>query len=578
MRASDQWLKANAGRVRRPLFIAVLLGLGAGVLIILQTAAVVRIVDTAIFDNQTLATLRTPFLLTLLIIFARAATQYASGRMGYYCAARVRQSVRADLLARLRELGPVRLSREHSGELAGTVTDGVEALEPYFSRYLPQRAVAAILPLLILAVSYPTDWITGLIFTGTAVFIPVLMILIGEEARSRNQRQWKELSRMNSRFLDILRGLPTLKMFGAARREGEVIRKISEDHRAATMEVVRIAFVSSLMLELITTISIALVAITTGLRLLHGTMDFSRAYFVLLIAPEFYQPLRTMGTTYHARMSAAAAAERIYALLAPDAPPAEPHADVPAAPPTAAPTGPTTGASAARPAAVAADGTAGTATAPAPPEIEFQNVTCAYDQARRGPVLHDISLRVGPGEHVAVTGKSGIGKTTLLYLLLGFLQPQEGSVLVNGVNAATLDTERWRTHVAWMPQRPTIFPATVRENIALGRPGASEAEVEAAAQRAHAHHFISRLPRGFDTAVGDGGHGLSGGEVQRLGLARLFLRDARLLLLDEPATHLDAESEQYVHSAIRDLAAGRTMIVVAHRAAALDLVERVIAL
>lgn len=564
MHASDRWLKASAGSVRRPLSIAVLLGLGAGVLIILQTASVVHIVDTAIFEKQTLAALRTPFLLTLLIIFARAATQYASGRMGYYCAARVRQSVRSDLLSRLRELGPVRLSREHSGELAGTVTDGVEALEPYFSRYLPQRAVAAILPLLILAVSYPTDWITGLIFTGTAIFIPVLMILIGEEARSRNQRQWKELSRMSSRFLDILRGLPTLKMFGAARREGEVIRRISEDHRAATMEVVRIAFVSSLMLELITTISIALVAITTGLRLLHGNMDFSRAYFVLLIAPEFYRPLRTMGTTYHARMSAAAAAERIYALLAPDASPAEPPPIRPAAPPAAAPP--------------AAPPAARPATTAAPPEIEFQNVTCAYDQARRGPVLQDISLHIGPGEHVAVTGKSGIGKTTLLYLLLGFLQPQEGSVLVDGVNAALLDLERWRTQVAWMPQRPTIFPASVRENIALGRPGASDDEVEAAAHRAHAHHFITRLPQGFETAVGEGGHGISGGEIQRLGLARLFLRDAGLLLLDEPATHLDAASEQYVHSAISDLAAGRTMIVVAHRAAALDLVERVIAL
>ena len=548
------WLKAGAGPVRGVLTFSIMLGVASGILIVIQTAVLVGIVNGAIFEHRTFSELTPSVGILALLFIARAATLYASRRAGYATASRVKLQTRARIVARLRDLGPVALSREHGGELARTAMDGVEALEGYYARYLPQRAVASLLPLLILAAAFPLDWISGLIFTGTALFIPLLMILIGEEARLRNQEQWSQLSRMSSRFLDTLRGLGTLKMFGAARKEVEVIARLSEEHRSATMGVVRIAFVSSLMLELITTVSIALVAVTAGFRLLAGEMLFSHAYFILLIAPEFYLPLRTMGNHYHARMAAAAAAERIVELLE------SPASDD-------------------RSIGATRSGQAERANVGSGIDVRFEKVNFRYDgasDAQRPPAIAGLSFSVDAGEHVALFGTSGAGKSTILSLLLRFCTAASGTITTCGVNLDSIDPEDWRALVSWMPQKPTLFYGSILENIRLGRPVATEAEVREAARSARADEFIRLLPLGYDTQVGELGQGFSGGEIQRIALARLFLRDSPLILLDEPGAHLDSATESLLHDAIADLSRGKTMVIAAHRPSVIDLVDRIV--
>jgi len=553
-RKATVWLKAGAGPVRRFLAASILLGIASGILIVIQTSVLVGIVNGALFEHRTLSELTLSISILAALFLARAATLYASRRAGYASASRVKLDTRSRIVASLRELGPVTLSREHGGELAQTAMDGVEALEGYYARYLPQRAVASLLPLLILAVAFPLDWISGIIFTGTAVFIPLLMVLIGEEARLRNQEQWRQLSHMSSRFLDALRGLGTLKMFGAAGREAQVIARLSEEHRSATMSVVRIAFVSSLMLELITTVSIALVAVTAGFRLLAGEMQFSHAYFILLIAPEFYLPLRTMGNHYHARMAAAAAAERIVELLE------RPATD------------------AGRTEAVTHELT-GQEDIGGGIDIRFEKVSFRYDAAsdvQRPPALDELSLSIDPSEHVALFGPSGAGKSTILSLLLRFCAPASGTITSGGVDLGTMDPDRWRAQISWMPQKPTLFSGSILENIRLGRPIATEAEVREAARSARADEFIRTLPLGYDTHVGELGQGFSGGEIQRIALARLFLRDAPLILLDEPGAHLDGTTESLLHEAIAELSRGKTMVIAAHRPSVVDLVDRIV--
>ncbi len=547
---TETWLTREAKQVRRPLAASISFGVLSGVLILLQTALLVEVVNALVFDHRTLASLALPVALLPAVFLARAGAQYASRTTGFECASTVRLSVRGRLVRALAGIGPVSLSREHRGELASTVMDGVEALEGYYARYLPQRAVSALLPFIILAVAYPLDWVSGLIFTGTAVFIPLLMTLIGMEARARNQAQWKKLSELSARFLDALSGITTLKAFGAAGREAAVIARISEEHRLATLGVVRIAFVSSLMLELITTVSIALVAITAGFRLLDAHMDFHRAYFILLIAPEFYQPLRTMGLHYHARMSATAAAERIVELLDSGEP------ESAASPSCPAPASPAGGAR----------------------ELALAGLSFTYpavDAVSRPAALDGIDLEVSRGEHLAIFGPSGAGKSTLLSLILGFIEPSRGSIRVDGTDLRGFARDAWLASVSWMPQRPTLFSGTVADNIRLGRRDAGMEKIAAAARRAHADEFVELLPDGYDTLVGEGGRALSGGQVQRLALARMFLRDTPVLLFDEPGAHLDAVSEELVYGSIEELARGRTMLVVTHRPEAARLADRI---
>lgn len=417
----------------------------------------------------------------------------------------------------------------------------MDALDPYVSRFMAHLGVLAALPPLILAVVLPRDWISGLVLLATAPVIPLFMVLLGQGAERANRRQWQRLARLSARLLDGLQRLATLKALNAGAREASRLAAAAEDYRRSTMGVLRVAFLSALALEFFATVGIAVVAVLIGFRLLDGALGFEAAFFVLLLAPEFYAPLRQLGVDYHARMEALAAAERILALLE-DAP------------------GP---AGATRP-----DFGCGIT-------LACEGVGFAWEPGR--PAVAQASLRLAPGTVTALVGPSGAGKSTLLSLLLGFIQPQQGRVTVAGHDLRDIDPDWWLRHVALVPQRPHMFAGSVLDNIRLGDPAIGLDRVRAAARQAAADGFIATLPLGYDTPLGEHGQTLSGGQVQRIALARAFLKDeAAVVLMDEGTAGLDRETEAVVAAAIRRLAAGRTVLVVAHRLATVRLADHVV--
>jgi len=541
MARDPSWLAKRGEGARRRLILTVALGELSGIFLIGQTALLVAIGDGAIMWRRGMRELAPFFAALLATIALRSLLAWAVKRAAFECASIVKKSLRRDLIEGLRGIGPIALARMHTGEVAEVVVEGVESLEGYYAGYLPQRAIATLLPFTVLAAVFPLDWVSGLVLVLTAVFLPLSMIVIGEEAHERNQRLWATLARISGRFLDALRGLPTVKMFGAARREAREIERSSEEYRLATMSVLRIAFLSSFMLELITAVSIAIVAVLTGLRLLSGQMRFAPGYFILLVAPEYFLTLRNLGTQYHARMEAASAAEHIRKLLD------RIGTAVPARP-SGAPLrriGKGRNPPRARGAAV-----------------EFSDVDFAYAER---PILEGLSFSLSAGESLAIVGPSGCGKSTVLNLLLGFALPSRGRVGLDGEDLGRVARDALYESIAWLPQRPGLFHGSIRYNIGLGRPWASEEDIARAARSAHVDEFAESLPSGLDTIVGEGGRSLSAGQTQRIALARLFLRAPRLLLLDEPTAHLDPESERFVNASISALAQGCSMIVATHR-------------
>jgi ATP-binding cassette subfamily C protein CydD len=515
-----------------------------GALLIPQAWLLATIAEAALFRDVPLVDLWPRFWGLLALFLARAALTWGTERAAFHMAQRVRDAVRRDLLDHARALGPVGLSGERTGALTTALVEGVEALEGYYARFLPAMLTAALIPLAILAVVVPMDWLSALVLAGTAPLIPLAMILIGKGAERLNQRQWTRLARMGARFLDAIQGLTTLKLFNASKREAETVSRMAEAYRRDTMKVLRVAFLSSLALEFLSTVSIAVVAVLIGFRLFWGEMAFERGLFILLLAPEFYLPLRSMGTHYHARMEAIGAAEVLVGLFARVAP-ARPRTEGPYQP----------------------RGAMG---------LSFEDVAVTYPNGTRG--LDGATFAVAPGERVALVGPSGAGKSTALNLLLRFVEPSSGVVRVDGQPLADLRVEDWRRALAWVPQRPHLFQGSIADAIRLGVPEAPLAAVEEAARLANAHDFIRALPDGYGHAVGEGGARLSGGQVRRLALARAFLRDAPLLLLDEPTASLDRESEAAVLDALTRLAEGRTVVTIAHRPETLRLAHRVLTL
>ena len=537
MTGTFAWLRQNGRHSRRPLALTIALGELSGILLILQTALLVRIADDVIFHSAGVASLAGLFAGLAALVPARFMVSWGTRRAAFECASRVKQAVRFDAGERLRALGPIALAGMKTGEVVTLVVDAVEALEGYYSRYLPQRALSTLLPFTVLAIVFPLDWISGLVLVLTAAFLPVSMIVIGEESHLRNQRLWATLARMSGRFLDVLQGLTTVRMFGAVRREAEEIERASNEYRTATMSVMRIAFLSSFMLELLSAVSIAIVAVLSGLRLMAGTMRFAPAYFILMAAPEYFLVLRNLGTFYHMRMEAMSAAERITALFARDTRRKSPESR-----------------QAAR--LAAPDGAC---------SVAFRSVSFSYDTRT---ILEDVSFTIPPGGRVALTGASGIGKSTILNILLRFLDASGGDVLIDGSPLSLRERREWLHTVAWLPQKPTLFHGTIRENIRLGRLDAREKEISRAADMACVSEFLERLPAGLDTLVGEGGQGLSRGQVQRVALARLFLRRPSLVLLDEPTAHLDPPNAALVGAGIEVLSRGTTLVMVTHRGSA----------
>ncbi|OIQ78348.1 ATP-binding/permease protein CydD [mine drainage metagenome] len=533
--AEELWLKSQKPQIRAPLNRAIGLGLAAGWLIIAQAWLLARVVSSVIIDHRTLADVWL-YLAAMPPIFAlRFVLVRASERVAFEAAAEVRRDLRARLYAHLQALGPLWLTRQSSGDLANAVVTGIDALEAYYARYLPNMSLTALVPLSILVFVFPQDWVSGLVLLITAPLIPVFMILVGKGAELLNQQQWQLLARMSARFLDSLQGLTTLKLFGASRREAEVVAALTEEYRIGTMKVLRVAFLSSVVLEFLSTISIAVVAVLIGFRLFYGEMRFFNGFFVLLLAPEFYLPLRNMGTYYRARMEAIGAAEGLLKLL--DTPVSR-HAQQPGGTQTLAP----------------ADVLS----------ITFDAVRVRYADDL-APALDGVSFTAPARGLTALVGASGAGKSTVLHALMGLVQPEQGEIRVGSTALRDLSQQDWLRQVTWVPQRPHVFEGTVRENIALGLTQATQDAVERAAGAAQAHDFIAALAQGYDTPLGERGVGLSGGQVQRLALARAMLKPAPLVLLDEATAQLDAHTQSLVSNAIVDLARSRCVILAAHR-------------
>jgi len=527
-----KWLRSLGRSADGPLRLAVALGTLGGLLLIPQAWLLAQALSAGVLGGAGLAQIL-PWMWPLPAIFLlRFALALTGERVAVRAATLIKEKLRADLFRHLQALGPAYARGRASGELAVAALEAVEALEPYYARYLPQLALVALIPLAILAFVFPQDWVSALVLLLSAPLIPLFMVLVGSGAERLNQRQWHKLARMSARFLDALQGLTTLKLFNASRREADLIARISEDYRHSTMAVLRVAFLSALVLEFFATVSIALVAVLIGFRLLRGEMGFEAGLFILLLAPEYYLPLRSLGAHYHARMEAIGAAARIVEVLE-------------------APLPPRAAGGASRPALGRAIG------------IRFEDVHYAYEPGREA--LRGASFALEPGRLTALVGPSGAGKSTALNLLLGFVRAQRGRVLIDGHDLAALDPEYWLRHVAWVPQRAHLFEGSISDNIRLGDPAVGPEAVRAAARQAHADAFIERLPLGYDTPLGERGQNLSGGQVQRIALARAFLKDAPVVLLDEATASLDPDSEALIGAAIARLARNRTLLVVAHR-------------
>ncbi|WP_078953715.1 thiol reductant ABC exporter subunit CydD [Streptomyces globisporus] len=540
MKPIDPRLLRYARATRLFLIAVVVLGLVGAALVIAQAMLIAEIVVGAFQKAQSVADLTTSLLLLAGVAVARGLVSWLTELAAHRASAAVKSELRGRLLGRAAALGPGWLSGQKAGSLIALATRGVDALDDYFARYLPQLGLAVVVPVAVLARIVTEDWVSAAIIVVTLPLIPVFMILIGWYTQARMDRQWKLLSRLSGHFLDVVAGLPTLKIFGRAKAQAESIRAITSEYRRATMRTLRIAFLSSFALELLATLSVALVAVTIGMRLVHGELDLHTGLVILILAPEAYLPLRQVGAQYHAAAEGLAAAEEIFDVLE------QPVRD------------------------------GGTAGAPESVRLELDGVTVRH-AGRAEPSLDAATLTVEPGETVALVGPSGAGKSTLLDVVLGFAVPEEGgSVRVGGADLATLDLEEWRSRIAWVPQRPYLFAGTVAENVRLARPDASDAAVRDALRDAGAEGFVAGLPQGLDTPLGEDGAGLSAGQRQRLALARAFLADRPLLLLDEPTAALDGATEAGVVDAVRRLAAGRTVLLVVHRPALLAVADRVV--
>ena len=528
-------------RVTR-LFLVAVVGLGGlgALLVIAQAMLIAEIVVGAFQHGLSVPGLRTPLLLLAAVAVGRGLVSWLTELAAHRASAAVKSELRGRLLERATALGPEWLSGQRTGSLVALATRGVDALDDYFSRYLPQLGLAVVVPVAVLARIVTEDWVSAAIIVGTLPLIPVFMVLIGWATQSRMDRQWRLLSRLSGHFLDVVAGLPTLKVFGRAKAQAESIRRITGEYRQATMRTLRIAFISSFALELLSTLSVALVAVTIGMRLVHGEMHLYDGLVILILAPEAYLPLRQVGTQYHAAAEGLAAAEEIFDVLETPAP------------------------------------AKGTAPVPAG-ALAFEQVTVRYP-GRSGDAVTDVSFEIAPGETVALVGPSGAGKSTLLNVLLGFVRPVEGRVRIGGADLAEVDLAEYRSRIAWVPQWPQLFAGTIAENVRLARPDADDAALRQALADAGAREFVDALPLGADTVLGEDGAGLSAGQRQRLALARAFLADRPVLLLDEPTAALDGATEAEVVAAVRRLAAGRTVLLVVHRPALLGVADRVVRL
>lgn len=532
-----RWLKQHSAPAKRWLRISMLLGILSGLMIIAQAWFLAVILQALIMDNVPREQLLTPFVLLICVFILRAIVTYVRERVGFRCGQVVRQEIRNMVLDKLQELGPVWVKGKPAGSWATIILEQIEDMQDYYSRYLPQMYLAGIIPIMILIAIFPFNWAAALILFVTAPLIPIFMALVGLGAADANRRNFIALGRLSGSFLDRLRGLDTLRLFFREKAEIKQIRESTEDFRSRTMEVLRMAFLSSGVLEFFASISIAVVAVYFGFSYL-GEINFGSyglpvtlfaGFLALILSPEFFQPLRDLGTYYHAKAQAVGAAETLETLLNSDG---EQKAQ---------------------------QGT------------QTLSDEAIYIQAKQLEILsHDgvrlagpLDFNIEPQQRIAIVGQSGAGKSSLLNLLLGFL-PYRGSITINGVELRELCPDKWRELLGWVGQNPHLPEQTLVENICLGKPNATEAEIQQAIDNAYVSEFLAHLPDGLNTKLGDYAARLSVGQAQRVAVARTLLKPSRMLLLDEPAASLDSHSEQRVMQTLNQLSSQQTTLLVTH--------------
>jgi ATP-binding cassette subfamily C protein CydD len=533
-----RWLKQQSGPAKKWLRVLTLLGIVNGLIIIAQAWLLASVLHSLIMEQSAREPLIPYFIALIVAIIGRALLAWLREKMMFQCGEAVRKNIRSAVLDKLQQLGPIWIMGKPVGSWTTLVLEQIEDLQDFYARYLPQVALAGIIPLMILVAVFPTNWAAGVILLVTAPLIPLFMALVGNGAAEANRRNFTSLSRLSGNFLDRLKGIDTLRLFYQGEREVKHIERAAEDFRLKTMEVLKLAFLSSALLEFFASVSIAVVAVYFGFSYL-GDLDFGHygvgvtlfaGFLVLILAPEFFQPLRDLGAFYHAKAQAVGAAESLAELLhhinqreSAHEPLPDTHNDL---------------------------------------TIIAKDLVILSPQGM--PLTEALSFRLGHSERVAVVGHSGAGKSTLCHLLLGFLDYQ-GSITVNNIELKNIDGNMWRKQLSWVGQNPYLPEQTLRENILLAYPEASEQQLDDAIRRSYVDEFLSRLPEGLETKIGDDAARLSVGQAQRIAVARALLAPCHLLLLDEPTASLDATSETYVMQALNEASRQQTTLMITHQ-------------
>ncbi|WP_392339716.1 thiol reductant ABC exporter subunit CydD [Moritella marina] len=521
------WLKSQRTNAQGKLSKAIALGSLNGILMIIQMAFLAGIINEIIFSHKALADI-TPLLFGLIaLVLFRTLFGYISERYSRHAAMLIKVSIRQQLLQHLFAMGPAKTQTIGSAKIAQLLHQGVDSLEDYFSGYLPTVAYCSVIPSAVLFAVFPMDWRSGLVLMLTAPMVPMFMIIIGHKAHDLNQQHWTKLLRMSSHFLDIIQGLTQLKIFNASRQEMAAVKTISEDYGNQTMGILKIAFLSSFMLEFLASIAIALVAVILGFRLYYGGVDYLLALWVLLLAPEFYLPFRQLGTQYHAKMAGVTAAQDMLEILNTPIKASQTETQF-----------------------------------KAPFDIELTDVNFTY--SGRKNTLKDINLTLSNQGLYAIIGESGAGKSTLIDTILGFNTPDSGTMTVNGIKHTPAQRDAWLNHCGWIAQQGHVFYGSLGFNIALTEKYDAE-KMQQVLISVGLADFISQLKDGLNTHVGEGGVGISGGQSQRLALARAFYHQPDVLILDEPSSHLDKDTEQVVSASIAEYAKQHLVIIIAHR-------------
>jgi ATP-binding cassette subfamily C protein CydD len=521
-----------------------------GLLIIAQCFVLAKIFSSIIIDGSMLSALLPDLVLLLGLIVLRTATHLISEEKGIDLSKKAKSAIRQQLLTHGQQLGALRLEKSGSAQLTQLLNDGVESLEAYFAKYLSQKKLIQYLPLLMIIAVLPIDIWSALLFFLTLPLLPLFMYLIGKRTEQLNQEQWQQLQRLGGHFLDVIQGLTTLKLFNASRGQAIVLQEISNHYRQSTMKVLRMAFLTSATLEFFASVSIALIAVMMGFRLLYGEATLEQAFFVLLLAPEFFAPLRQMGSLNHAKIEAEAAATEMVAFLSQTAPAPKISITIP-------------------------EENQKTAS-----NIPLAVKNLAYRHHETAPWLfQNLSFSVNTGQSLAIVGKSGIGKSSLFSLLLGFTQPDTGKIFIQGHDVEGISLSERRQYLSWLPQQPRLFSLNVLENITMQPPEATDfSRLQQVLEQVQLSAWVKTLPQGLETVLGESGLGVSGGQKQRLALARALYKNAPILLLDEPTASIDPETEKLIEAMLSALKGEKTLLFIAHRPALLKAADNTLEL